>query len=292
MSEELTQEGETANLEEHQAALYALLLEFDRVARLLKTPYYLFAGTLLGAVRHRDFIPWDDDLDIMMKRPDYERFLREAPPLLNRKCFLQGEFSEHWPMFFSKLRLNGTTCLEKYHPKDKETHQGVYMDIFPCDNACRTGPGRLMQFICSKVVIAKGLDAEGYCNFRGLRRPFMLLCRLLPMKPFRAIVQRRGKPSEYLHSFLGGASKYGRNVYPRAWFEGEKELPFRDGMFFVPTHDDELLATMYGDYMRIPPEGERVVKAHSILVDLKRDFRHYENYREGMTWDVYTRSIR
>ena len=207
MNGEWTQKGETATLEEHQAALYALLLEFDRVARALETPYFLFAGTLLGAVRHQGFIPWDDDLDILMLREDYERFLREAPPLVGEKFFLQGEFSEHFPMFFSKLRINGTTCLEKHYPKDKETHQGVYIDIFPCDNACKTGLGRAVQFCCSKVIIAKGLDARGYENDKGLKKPFMRLCRLLPMKPFRDVVQRRGKPTAWVHSFLGGASR-------------------------------------------------------------------------------------
>lgn len=289
---EWTQRGETATLKEHQAALYALLLEFDRVARLLKTPYYLFAGTLLGAVRHRGFIPWDDDLDIMMKREDYERFLREAPPLVGERFFLQGEFSEHFPMFFSKLRMNGTACLEKYHPKDKDSHQGVYMDIFPCDNAWGTELGRRMQFLCSKVVIAKGLYARGYDNDKGLKKVFMNVCRLLPLKPFLAVVQHRGKPSAYLHSFLGGARRYDRNVYQAAWFEGTKQVPFEGGMFSAPVHDHELLTAIYGDYMQIPPEEDRGIKEHCILVDLKHDYKHYEHYREGMKWDVYTRSIR
>ena len=66
----------------HQKALLTLLQEFDRVCKALDIPYVLFAGTMLGAVRHQGFIPWDDDLDVMMLRPDYERFLREAEALL------------------------------------------------------------------------------------------------------------------------------------------------------------------------------------------------------------------
>ena len=132
----LTQQGEQATLAEHQKALELILCEFDRVCRTLDIRYYLYAGTLLGAVRHQGFIPWDDDLDVLMDRDEYERFMRLAPGLLDGQTFfLQEEFSGNWPMFFSKLRLNGTACQETYHPKDSKSHQGVYIDIFPCDRA-------------------------------------------------------------------------------------------------------------------------------------------------------------
>ena len=99
-----------ATLSQHQQALRSLLEEFDRVCKKLNISYMLFAGTMLGAVRHQGFIPWDDDLDVIMLRRDYERFLKDAPTVLNEeRFFLQKEFSEHWPLFFSKLRLNGTT---------------------------------------------------------------------------------------------------------------------------------------------------------------------------------------
>ena len=120
------------NLTQHQNGLLVILKEFDRICGELRIPYVLFAGTLLGAVRHKGFIPWDDDLDVMMLREDYARFLHEADALLDtERFFLQKEFSEHWPMFFSKLRMNNTACIEKYHPKDPGTHQGVYIDIPP-----------------------------------------------------------------------------------------------------------------------------------------------------------------
>lgn len=286
------QQGETATLGEHQTALYALLVEFDRVARILKTPYFLFAGTLLGAVRHQGFIPWDDDLDVIMLREDYERYMQQAPALIEPRFYLQPEFGPHWPMFFSKLRLNGTACLEKYYPKDPQMHQGVYMDIFPCDHAYRTPVGRLLQFACSKVIIAKGLDARGYQNDGGLKRPFMRVCRLLPMKPFLRVVHGPRKRGKYLHSFLGGASGYARNVYLSKWFEDSVPCRFENGEYPAPLHCHEVLTTMYDDYMRIPSETEREVKQHSVLVDLKQDYRQYEGYREGMQFDVHSRSIR
>lgn len=288
-----SQAGETATLQEHQQVLFALLCEFDRVARALQIPYYLFAGTLLGAVRHQGFIPWDDDLDVIMKRADYERFMREAPALLDTERFyLQAEHTAHWPMFFSKLRANGTACLEKYHPKDSESHQGVYMDIFPCDHACGSALGRRFQFLCSKVIIAKGLDARGYSNDKGLKKPFMRLCRLLPGAVFQRIVEGPKKHSGYLHSFLGAGSKYAKNVYPAEWFADSVQLDFCGRQFSSPSQWDAILSHLYGDYMTLPEEKDRKIKEHAFLVDLKKSYQAYEHHREGMEFDVYTRSIR
>ena len=287
------QSGEQATLKEHQQALLLLLKEFDRVCRQLQIPYFLFAGTLLGAVRHEGFIPWDDDLDVIMLREDYRRFLREAPAVLDSGTFyLQSEFSEHWPMFFSKLRLNGTTCLEKYHPRDPQIHQGVYMDIFPCDNGCAGTFGRLVQFLCSKVVIAKGLDAEGYETRSLLKKSVMLVCRVLPRKLFHRIVAGPSEPGRYVHCFLGGARSFSKSVFPREWFDGKHTLSFEGACYQAPTGYGPLLQTLYGDYMTLPEEKDRRVKQHAILVDLNRSWEEYAHYRDGMRFDVYTRSIR
>ena len=124
-------------LQEHQAVLLELLRELDRVCTAHDIPYVLFAGTALGAARHRGFIPWDDDLDVALLRPDYERLLALDDGCWGEKYFLQREFSPHWPLHFSKLRKNGTTCLEKYRPKDERSHRGIYIDVFPLDNAAR-----------------------------------------------------------------------------------------------------------------------------------------------------------
>lgn len=289
----LMQEGDTATLEEHQKALYYLLGEFDRVCKELNITYFLFAGTLLGAVRHKGFIPWDDDLDVIMLRPDYDRLLQEASPLFSKEnIYLQQEYSEHWPMFFSKLRINGTTCLEPYYPKDSKIHQGVYMDIFPCDNLYKSTIGRWIQFAASKVVIAKGLDEEGYVTDNFLKKAFMLFCRFLPRKPFHMIVKGPKKQGEWVHSFLGASSRFSKSVYPISFFQNTIQMTFNDNEFLGPAKYDDLLKILYGDYMKIPREEERQCKKHAILVDLKKSYDNYEHYREGMLFEHSTRSIR
>ena len=283
-----------ATLEEHQGALYELLLEFDRICQKIGVSYTLFSGTLLGAVRHKGFIPWDDDLDVAMLREDYEKFLKHFDDILNKeKFFLQKEFSEHFPMFFSKLRMNNTTCLEKYHPKDSATHLGIYIDIFPCDNAAGTNLGRKIQFLASKVVIAKSLWRRGYETNSIKKKIFMKICYCLPMTPFLKIVKnKKRKNSPVVHSFLAAASVYDKNIYPRKWISDVERLRFEDGEFLASSQYHELLSTMYGQYMIIPPEEERKCKVHAIKVDLNNSYEEYALWHKEQNFDILTHSIR
>ena len=277
----------------HQKALLILLNEFDRVCKVLDIPYVLFAGTMLGAVRHQGFIPWDDDLDVVMLRKDYETFLAKAEGVLNSEIFyLQKEFSPHWPMFFSKLRLNGTTCLETYHPKDPEIHQGVYMDIFPCDNAAKQGWKRKLQFYASKVVIAKSLYKRGYETDSLLKKVFMRMCQLLPMSWFLQLVRQGGEDSAYVHTFLGGASSFASNVYPRECLTERMEMQFENRLYPVPIEYDRLLRILYGEYSILPLPEERKVKQHAVLIDLQTPYDAYREYHKNMKFETHTKSIR
>lgn len=116
----------------HQVQL-AMLLELDRVCRHLGVGYQLGAGTLLGAVRHGGFIPWDDDVDVVMLRADYRRFLREAPTLLDSSLFLQTWRSDpHFRVGFAKLRRQDSVFREK-SSQISRYHHGIFIDIFPFD---------------------------------------------------------------------------------------------------------------------------------------------------------------
>lgn len=278
---------------EHQKVLFQLLCEFDRICRKHGIKYMLFAGTAIGAVRHQGFIPWDDDLDVTMLRSEYERFMKIAPKELDsEKYFLQKEYSEHWPMFFSKLKKNGTACIERYVPKDPLVHQGVYIDIFPCDNLSDHRLIRKLQFAASKVVIAKSLDRRGYLTDSRIKKMFMCLCRLFPLKPLHSFAQMRGKNSKMVHTFFAAASKYEKNIYPREWFTDTMELDFETGKFPVSARCDELLTKIYGDYMVLPPEEERGCKIHGQIVDLEHSYEMYIEAQRNMKITEYSRSIR
>ncbi len=283
----------TATVAQHQAVLYELLVEFDRICRIHQIPYTLFAGTALGAVRHSGFIPWDDDADVLMLREDYDRFLAVAGKELDGRYFLQAEYSEHWPMGWSKLRKNNTTCLEKYFPKDPEVHQGIYIDIFPCDNASDNLLMRKLQFLSSRVMVAKSLYARGYETDSLLKKVFMQGCRILPGAPFRALALQRGnRDSELVHTFFGGTRTDKSSVFPRKWFAECEDVKFGEHEFRISSHYDALLTTLYGDYMTIPEEKDRACKVHAILVDPEKNYTEYAHYRDNMKFEVYTRSIR
>lgn len=278
----------------HQETMLSMLCELDVICRRNGIRYQLFAGTALGAVRHGGFIPWDDDLDVVMLRDDYERFLSVAPRELDPNLYyLQGEFSEHWPMFFSKLRRNNTACIERQIPRDRLMHQGVYIDIFPCDNLSDSQVVAWAQFLASKVVIAQSLFRRGYLTNSPLKKLAMWLARALPREPFRNLVlRRRDGGSRRVHTFFGGASRFEKNVYPREWLATSVELPFEGRPFPVSAHHDELLARLYGDYMTPLPEAERAKKVHAELVDLDHSYERYWGIQERLDFSELTRSIR
>lgn len=285
---------EANKLSPHQALLLDMLKDFDRVCSAHGISYMLFSGTALGAVRHRGFIPWDDDLDVILLRKDYERFFSEAAGDLDRdRYYVQREFGPHWPMQFSKLRRNGTTCMEKYHPKDPEMHQGVYLDLFPCDNLAEGRLRRGLQYLAARVVVAKALDRRGYETDSLLKKSFMLICRLLPREPFRRyVVRSKDGDSAMVHSFFGCGSKYEKNVFPRSWFTELKRIPFEDGCFPVSAHVEALLTKLYGDYLRIPSPEERRVKEHAALLDLEHSYLEHLEEQRSMRFETLTRSIR
>lgn len=280
-------------LRQHQAVLLELLTEFDRICVKHGIGYVLFAGSALGAVRHQGFIPWDDDLDVAMLRADYQHFLQVAPAELGQAYYLQGEFSDHWPMFFSKLRKNGTACMERLIPKDEKMHQGIYMDIFPVDNLSDSAFVRKLQFAASKVVIAKGLARRGYLTDSKGKKLFMALCRLVPMGVVRRMTRLDKKANtRAVHTFFSAASRYEKNVFPREWFQQRTMVNFEGMTVPVSAHSHTMLERIYGDYMTLPPEEDRRCKVHGVIVDTERSYEGYLQQQREMKVTEYARSIR
>ena len=111
-----------------------ILQEYIKACEILGLNYCLIGGTLLGAIRHKGFIPWDDDIDVAMPRKDYEVFIREAQKVLPNNLFVQSFLSDsHLPYNFCKVRDNNTTFIETATQKRK-IHHGVFIDVFPLDN--------------------------------------------------------------------------------------------------------------------------------------------------------------
>lgn len=283
-----------SEINELQKIQLSMLKDFDAVCQRHRISYQLFSGTALGAVRHKGFIPWDDDIDVVMLREDYERFFDSASKELDsNKYYVQREFSEHWPMFFSKLRLNGTTYIEKYHSHDARIHQGIYIDIFPCDNLSDSRLMQKLQYIASKIVIAKSLYARGYETNSTVKKCFMQFCRILPTEPFKRLCIRKNDSSSLkVHTFFGGGKKFERSIFLREWFEQSVKMRFEDSEFPVSAHYDEMLRVMYGDYMIMPTLEQRVCKRHAAIVDINKPYTFHLEEQRNMKIEKYTESIR
>ena len=123
------------NLKQLHSAILIIADEIDRICKKNSIAYTISSGTLLGAIRHKGFIPWDDDFDIEMLREDYDKFIQACKTDLDgSKFFLQTDETEKFYAFsFAKIQLNGTEILEEFS-RNVPIQHGVFVDIFPLDN--------------------------------------------------------------------------------------------------------------------------------------------------------------
>ena len=138
-------------LQRLQDALYQTLAEVDRICRKHGIRYFVTGGTAIGAYFWGKILPWDDDIDVGMMRPDYERFAKVAQQEMGDRFFLQSPETEpHTPFYFMKVRMNGSRFSESTF-RHIDMHQGIYVDIFPFDRIPRQ---RWLQRLQQKTVFA------------------------------------------------------------------------------------------------------------------------------------------
>ena len=192
--------------------------------------YYLAFGSLLGAVRHNGFIPWDDDMDVWMPRKDYEIFCKHFPKD-NADYFLQTtKTDKHYGRMFAKIRKNNTIFLEDVDKHVEKRHHGVFLDVFPLDNS-KTKPSSLVLF---KKKIAQFIDGyivckRGKVKIKGLRN-------ILKIFPICLL----SKVCTHLYKSKQGDCYYasGLQIIPKTYF-GEGVLHnFEDRKYFIPEDFD------------------------------------------------------
>jgi lipopolysaccharide cholinephosphotransferase len=249
--------------------------EFDRICRAHDIPYYLSGGTLLGAVRHQGIIPWDDDIDVALLRPDYERFIRIAPHELADRYFLQTNKSDPAYFFcYAKIRVSGTKFMEATSI-DCDIHHGVYIDIFPIDNVPESAAmRRLHAGLCTLLnilVLARGKYRDLSPVKNGIARVLRAFLRPVPFpiltRWLETAIQLSRNDESTLVAIIGGPYSYRRECMARRYFNNPIELMFGGHSASAPAMWHEYLTHLYGDYMTPPPEDERG-KWHSV-VDLQ-----------------------
>lgn len=255
---------EKSGLPHYQRESLEILLEFQRVCQKLGLQYYLTAGTLLGAVRHKGFIPWDDDIDIAMPRKDYDRLALEGQNLFESQYVYQEYRTEpNFPYYFAKLRKRGTRAEEPIL-RAIQMEQGIYIDIFPLDRCPDSDRWATLLFkgieLLDCAVLAR-VSTEFVCGYqKGYMRFLWNVLRRLPngclfalREGTRRLLGRSGKRL----CTAGGHHGYPKETYQPEWFAETVELEFEGHSFPVPADWDALLKNMYGDYMALPPQEER-----------------------------------
>jgi len=255
------------NLKVLQRTLLGMLEDIDSVCDRENIRYYLIAGTLLGAVRHKDFIPWDDDLDIALPREDYDRFVENAPQWLGDRYHFQNYISDkNYFIPASKVRLNGSVFKEKALA-NLDIHHGVFIDIFPMDSVSENRVMRRLDSALYMLLFAGLMAKSGHSPYYTAQSPcekwlfgaIRLFSKLIPRRVIvfctEKLMRRHNKSNSEVCGFC-----WQRLDWLFRWdnFGKGRRIPFAGKMFCAPQNPEECLRNQYGDYMRLPPEEERV----------------------------------
>ena len=259
-----------------------LLDIFVHVCDQLNVRYYMIGGSLLGAVRHKGFIPWDDDIDVGIMRDDYDIFIRSAQELLPENIFLQTFMTDpEYPSLFAKLRKSDTTFIETSVSKLNINH-GVYLDIFPLDNYPLGKIGQINLELFSKVVFGKlgqVYYAENYIAKKPVSQKFFEMISNVKycstqdaLLSYESKLKKRSK-TPLVRNYFGAWGK--REIWQRSWFEPCVYLEFEKRKVSVPKDWNAMLTAVYGDYMTLPPKGERIFHHDTVIVDLDNTYIRY-----------------
>ena len=248
-----------------------ILKEFVRICEKHSLQYYLIGGTLLGAVRHKGFIPWDDDIDVAMPRKDYEKFAVISKSELQPEYFYQNSTTDSgYFLTYAKLRRNNSFFYEERFI-NSHFHKGIFIDIFPLDFCPKPGILCHLFFNVLAVMNYRGqIDSgESYVPYRewsgklgySVLRLFnthqLIRARRTIISIFSWI-----SDDKFLASY-SGAYGYSKEIFPAEWFGTGRALVFEGQNFSVPFETEQELTQVYGEYHSLPPQSEQ--KTHCNL---------------------------
>lgn len=264
--------------------LLDLLIEFDAVCRKHNLKYYLFYGTLLGAVRHKGFIPWDDDIDVAMPRGDYEAFLKLTDEI-DSPYFLQTPYSDPGYFYtFAKIRNSNTTGVIQLFEHMKFNH-GIWLSIFPLDRWDDNGGLERYETIRRLATDCSTYMRIGNPHLSPRDRERVEAYHGDPMRDYEEIqrlAQSCNNPdSKHVMTAVITQGCYSRKLLDAADFEKAIPMKFEEIEVMVPSGYDHLLHIWYDDYMQFPPEEDRGACHVGTVFDADISFRDYL-YQQGI----------
>lgn len=271
-------------LQDIQASILSVAKYLDSFCKENGIKYYLMGGSALGAMRHKGFIPWDDDLDVFMTVENYQKFLKLFPQKGdNQKYFLQHENTREWPLFLSRICLNGTTIISDEFKFNMKQHHNVFVDIMCLYSAPDNELLRRLQYYAAQILRVSALE---YANF-----PQEEKLKWFVMKLSRIVVNPLTRPllSKFVHAFEGKNTEqvghfFGRARYPRTNFlrkyigSGEpRYVQFENIELPVFENAEEYLVARFGNkWMDMPDKKTRdQYPVHANFVDLEKDYTEY-----------------
>lgn len=258
--------------EQTKQCLLKLLDKFVAVCEANGLRYYLAGGSVLGAVRHKGFIPWDDDIDVYLMREDYDK-LQILPSDVWGEEFRLAFYTNtpNYTYDFIKIELTNTSVIERYHPN---YHGGVFLDVFPLDFVPNDSHHRVEQLQKVTPLYKKYVKAyiKNDCECQSI-------WELLLLKWLR--FRNRDKHVLYQWEKLVSLDKNGLThivdyhspwmdrPMPYEWIGDGIDIEFEGKQYRVPSNYDAYLTHVYGNYMQLPPENKRI--AHNFdFVDYTR----------------------
>lgn len=248
-----------------------LLQEVDRICKKCDIHYNIIAGTLLGAIRHDGYIPWDDDADVALLRDEYEKFRTACEIELDTTRFY---FQDHrntpgYRWGYGKLRRKGTSFLRE-HQEHMPYEQGIFIDVFPLDAVPDNYLLRsIKNFECFCIRKVLWSEVGRIADKNAIKRAWFKLLSKIPDKWVFCYYQNVIKKAQQLDSkwvrilmFPTPNKEWG---YLRKWYENSTDIVFEGIIFQGIAEYDEYLSFKFGNYMELPPEEKRKVHPVSEL---------------------------
>ncbi|WP_462392764.1 LicD family protein [Mitsuokella multacida] len=256
---------------EVKSVLLEVLVHIDKTCRQHGIKYSVAYGTQIGAIRHQGFIPWDDDVDIMLLRDDYEQLIQILKTEHNPQYVLLDETCSGYPYAFAKLCDRRTKLLEKDYVSIKD--MGIYVDIFPFDEVPQKGTisskffWGILHFLdrlhwCSGYQLShlKHVDWAGWSH--PLKTLVWIICWLIgrPINPSWATRMMLNFTKRKYQSDYCGLIAFPGEIYKRTLFNDYCDVTFENHQLMSIKAYDSFMRQEYGDYMKFPPVAEQIPK--------------------------------
>ena len=259
----------SAKMKELWAVQLDLLCELDRVCKKYGLKYILDFGTLLGAIRHKGYIPWDDDLDVSMLREDYDKLMEVGPKEFKHPYFLQNQITDkYYADCVTKLRRSDTLFINQYHKGvTNRYNQGIFIDIFVFDNVNEVEENALKAISKNSRNAYFRMMVLAYPPMKndGIKFPFKMIRLLLyklrygsGKKEYQRLEQRAKECPRT--GIVCSVMYVNPHCRPLDVYDEIIEVPFEQFMMPVPARNNEVLRLLYGDDYMTPhniPSGHR-----------------------------------